>query len=118
MSVVLMGIGVALALPSYRDMVEKRQVTNAAEQLASFVNTAQGISMKRNRDVTIKYKYEDADSLVRWRATLDAECTCLDPEAEDYCEIDSQAFVLDNSHTGSLELLHSMGTESEGFSTL
>jgi Tfp pilus assembly protein FimT len=114
MSVVLMGIGVALALPSYRDMVEKRQVTNAAEQLASFVNTAQGISMKRNRDVTIKYKYQDAD-LWCVGATLDADCTCLDPEAEDYCEIDSQAFVLDNSHTGSLELLHSMGTESEGF---
>ncbi len=46
MSVVLMGIGVALALPSYRDMVEKRQVTNGAEQVASFVNSAQGVSMK------------------------------------------------------------------------
>jgi prepilin-type N-terminal cleavage/methylation domain-containing protein len=49
MSVVLMGIGMALALPSYRDMVEKRQITNGAEQLASFINTAQGVAMKTNR---------------------------------------------------------------------
>ncbi|MGD8681672.1 MAG: prepilin-type N-terminal cleavage/methylation domain-containing protein, partial [Lysobacterales bacterium] len=53
MSVVLLAIGAALALPSYRDMVEKRQVTNAAEQIASFMNSAQGISMKRNRAVTV-----------------------------------------------------------------
>ena len=45
MSVTLMGIGIALALPSYRDMVEKRQVTNAAEQLAAFVNSVQGAAM-------------------------------------------------------------------------
>jgi prepilin-type N-terminal cleavage/methylation domain-containing protein len=42
MSLALMAIGIALAIPSYRDMVEKRQVTNGAEQLSSFINTAQG----------------------------------------------------------------------------
>lgn len=113
MSLVLVAIGTALALPSYRDMVEKRQVTNAAEQLASFVNSAQGLAMKTNRVVTVEYKYADGDD---WciGATLDAECACDEPSSESYCEIDAQAFVLDNTHTGNLDLMHSMGGGGDG----
>src|SRR6056297_1341682 len=59
-SVTLVAIGAALALPSYRDMVEKRQVTNGAEQLASFINTAQGLAMKTNRVVTVSW-WRNAD---------------------------------------------------------
>ena len=55
MSIVLIAIGTALALPSYRDMVEKRQVTNGAEQLASFINAAQGAAMKTNDEIWISW---------------------------------------------------------------
>jgi len=113
MSVVLIGIGTALALPSYHDMVEKRQVTNAAEQLASFLNTAQGVAMKRNREVTVEYKH-DNENLWCVGATLADECSCDDPDSASYCAIDSQTFVLDNSHTGDLELMHSMGGGGDG----
>ena len=113
MSLVLVAIGTALALPSYRDMVEKRQVTNAAEQLASFVNSAQGLAMKTNRVVTVEYTYADGDD---WcvGATLESECVCDAPESESYCKIDSQAFVLNNTHTGNLDLMHSMGSGGDG----
>jgi len=114
-SLVLVAIGTALALPSYRDMVEKRQVTNAAEQLASFVNSAQGIAMKSNRAVTIDFKYQDGDD---WciGATLAAECTCNEPSSESYCKINDQPFVLDHSHTGGLDLMHSMGSSDGSYS--
>jgi len=110
MSVVLVAIGLALALPSYRDMVEKRQITNGAEQLASFINTAQGIAMKTNQVVTISYDRSDEnDWCVGAISGADAcDCTQTDTTAEDYCQIASQPFVLDNSHTGNLELMHSM----------
>jgi type IV fimbrial biogenesis protein FimT len=110
MSVVLVAIGLALALPSYRDMVEKRQITNGAEQLASFINTAQGIAMKTNQVVTISYNRSDEnDWCVGAISGADAcDCTQTDTTAEDYCQIASQPFVLDNSHTGNLELMHSM----------
>lgn len=115
MSLVLVAIGTALALPSYRDMVEKRQVTNAAEQLASFVNSAQGLAMKSNREVTIDFKYQDGDD---WciGATLDAECACDEPSSESYCRIGAQPFVLDHSHTGGLDLMHSMGSSDGSYS--
>ncbi|MGD8357271.1 MAG: GspH/FimT family pseudopilin [Lysobacterales bacterium] len=113
MSVVLLAIGAALALPSYRDMVEKRQVTNAAEQIASFMNSAQGISMKRNRPVTVQYKYSGPHE---WcvGATFESSCVCEDSASEDYCTIDSAGFVIDNSHTGNLDVMRSMGSVSTG----
>ena len=62
MSVVLLAIGTAIALPSFRHQVEKRQVTNGAEQLASFINLAQGAAMKSNRVVTVSWTHENANS--------------------------------------------------------
>ena len=110
MTVVLLGIGMALAIPSYRDMVEKRQVTNGAEQLASFINTAQGVSMKTNQPVTISYSRSDDDD---WcvgaiNGTAACDCTVTNTEAANYCQIASQPFILNNSHAGDLELMHAM----------
>jgi len=113
MSIVLLAIGAALALPSYREMVEKRQVTNAAEQIASFMNSAQGLSMKRNRAVTVQYKYSGENE---WcvGATLESSCVCDEPSSEDFCTIDSQGFVIDNSNAYNLKVMHSMGSTSSG----
>jgi len=110
MTVVLLAIGMALALPSYRDMVEKRQVTNGAEQLASFINTAQGVAMKTNQIVTISYdRSGDNDWCVgAVSGTTACDCTQTNPEAGDYCQIATQPFILNNGHTGDLELMHNM----------
>jgi type IV fimbrial biogenesis protein FimT len=110
MSIVLLGIGIALALPSYRDMVEKRQITNGAEQLASFVNTAQGIAMKTNQVVTVSYSRSADDD---WcvgavSGTTACDCTENNTAAADYCQIATQPFILNNSHAGDLELMHAM----------
>lgn len=110
MSVVLLGIGMALAIPSYRDMVEKRQVTNGAEQLASFVNTAQGVAMKTNQVVTVSYSRSDEDDwcIGAVSGTTACDCTQNDTGAADYCQIASQPFILNNGHAGDLELMHAM----------
>ena len=110
MSLVLLGIGVALAIPSYRDMVEKRQITNGAEQLASFINTAQGVAMKTNQVVTISYSRSDNDDWCVAAASGDTACDCTetDTAATDYCQIATQPFVLNNAHTGDLDLMHAM----------
>ena len=119
MSVVLMGIGVALAVPSYRDMVEKRQVTNGAEQVASFINSAQGVSMKTNRLVKVSWDHVDDDE---WcvGATIVADpaddpCDCTgDDEAAPACEINGQAFVLNQSHAGNRDLMVDIGGAGTG----
>jgi type IV fimbrial biogenesis protein FimT len=108
MSIVLVAIGTALALPSYREMVEKRQLTNSAEQLASFVNTVQGISSRTNQVVTVSYSRTDDDDWCIGATMGDTVCDCdqVDDSADDYCEIDSQPFVLNESLSGGSELLN------------
>lgn len=117
MSVVLMGIGMALAMPSYRDMVEKRQVTNGAEQIASFINTAQGVAMKTNQFIAVTYKQSAASEWCIGAAIPDnpddtvnepCDCAVTDPDADNYCQISSQPFVLNNTHAGNRELVHSV----------
>ena len=110
MSVVLLGIGMALAIPSYRDMVEKRQITNGGEQLASFINTAQGVAMKTNQVVTVSYSRSDDDDWCVGAISGTAACDCNEANVEeaDYCQIAAQPFILNNGHAGDLELLHAM----------
>ena len=94
MSVVLIAIGMALALPSYRDMVEKRQVTNGAEQLASFVNAAQGAAMKTNDEIWVSWVRTGTHE---WciGANEETACVCTEDAA---CQISGQDFVIDASH--------------------
>ena len=110
MSVVLLAIGMSLALPSYRDMVEKRKVTNGAEQIASFINTAQGVAMKTNRVVSVSYSHTDQDEwcLGAVSGTTACDCTQINAAANDYCQIASQPFILSNAQTNDLELMHDM----------
>jgi len=111
MSVVLLAIGIALALPSYRDMVEKRQVTNGAEQLATFINTAQGVAMKTNQVVTVSYD-RNADNEWCLGATVGTvACDCHEADA---CQIAAQPFILNNEHAGNRDLVHAMGESDSG----
>ncbi len=41
------------------------------------------------------------------------DCTQTDTTATDYCQIASQPFVLNNTHTGNLELMHSMDGDGD-----
>jgi len=113
MAVVLLAIGIALALPSYRDMVEKRQVTNGAEQLAAFINTAQGVAQRNNRRVTLSYKRTSDDQWCLGMAENDTICNCK--TAPNTCEIGSQSFVIDNSFAGNKAMMHSLSSKSDAY---
>jgi len=110
MSILLLAIGMALALPSYRDMVEKRQVTNGAEQVASFINVAQGVAMKTNQVVTVSYARTDDDDWCIGAVSGDTACDCTvtDTSATNYCQIATQPFILNNTHASDRELVHSV----------
>ena len=110
MSVMLLAIGAALALPSYREMVEKRQLTHGAEQILAFVNTAQGEATKQNEILTVSYS-RTADDNWCVGATLGATaCTCtqVNAAAVDYCAIDAVPWIINNTHVGNTDLVKSM----------
>jgi len=105
MSIVLIAIGTTLALPSFRDMVEKRQVTNGIEQIASLVNAAQGAAMKSNEEVWVSWSRTGANE---WciGANLESSCDCTQANA---CQVNGQDFVIDASHASPQILMQSIG---------
>jgi type IV fimbrial biogenesis protein FimT len=52
-AVAVFAIILSLALPSYRALIEKRQVTSGAEQVSAFLSAAQLEAVKRNREVAV-----------------------------------------------------------------
>ena len=114
MSTVLVAIGTTLAIPSYRDMVVKRQLTNSAEQLASFVSSVQGISTRTNQVVTVSFSRANHDE---WciGAVINADDTACDCTQALSCTIDGQEFVLNQSLSNGSELMHSITGESYSF---
>ncbi|MEJ8567616.1 GspH/FimT family pseudopilin [Elongatibacter sediminis] len=110
MSVVLLAIAMALAVPSYREMVEKRQLTYGAEQLMSFVNSAQSESIKKNRVLTVSYERTDDDDWCAGAVLGTTACDCgqTNTASADYCAIDSVPWIINNTHAGNHDLVQSM----------
>jgi prepilin-type N-terminal cleavage/methylation domain-containing protein len=85
--IAVVAIITSFALPSYRTILEKRQVTSGAEQLTAFLSSAQFESVKRNEIVGVNYQLNggnwcfsmavpDIDSLV---PDIDSpSCNCAD----------------------------------------
>lgn len=110
---VIVAIALALAVPSWNRLVEKRQTTSAAEDIASFLQFAQGEAIKRNDLVTVNMR---RSSHSNWclGATLGAtacDCTELVDTQADFCAIDGAPYRLDQSFVLSdpnFEILHRM----------
>ena len=86
---VIVAIGVALAAPAFRSVYEKRQLTNAAESISSFMSFAQSAAVKYNRDVMVNIRRTDEDTWCVGATLGTTACDCS--EADDtetaFCDI-------------------------------
>ena len=103
MSLVLLAVGTALALPSYHEMVEKRQITHGAEQIMAFVNTAQGEAAKRNEVLWVSFDRDDDDEWCIGASIGASACDCEQTStvAADYCAIDAVPWLIDDALLGA-----------------
>lgn len=101
--VVIVAIGVALAVPSFKSILEKRQLTSAAEEIAGFMRFAKSEAVKRNEQVIINMRHTD---LTTWciGATLGTTaCDCRPPPDgpdlgdDNYCDIEGVAYQMDQA---------------------
>ena len=86
---VIVAIGVALAVPTFRSITERRQLTSATESIVSFMSFAQSAAVKYNQDVMVNIQRADFDT---WcvGAILGAtacDCTEVNVAAADFCDI-------------------------------
>lgn len=109
-SVALLGTALALALPSYREMVEKRQVTQGAEQIYAFLNSAQGVGSRSNSVVTVSYSRTDNDDWCFGAVLGATACDCTETVSTDpdFCTLNGAAARITNDETGNRGLLESV----------
>jgi len=118
MSLVLLAVGAALSIPSYREMVEKRQLTHGAEQIMAFVNTAQSEAAKRNRIVTVSFHRNNDDDWCLGAMLGATACDCMETNtaASDYCAIDGAPRIIDNTYADNANLVANMRGQNGKYS--
>ncbi len=105
---VIAAITLALAVPAYQNIIEKRQTTAKAEELASFLASAQGESVKMNRRVSVTTVRTGADNWCVGAIEGDAACDCnktlvSEKSDADYCHLNK----VDNDADKILSILDS-----------
>ena len=87
-----------VAFPSFLSLIEKRQVTSGAEQVAAFLSAVQVEAVSRNERLVVDYHRTDSDSWCVGVTTNTSapfcDCTQTDESASDFCAIDSNPRVL------------------------
>jgi len=114
-SLLLLAVAAALSLPSYRDMIEKRQLTHGAEQIMAFVGSAQLEASRQNDFVTISWS-RTADNDWCFGATLGADaCDCTEtaPAETNFCAINAEPSVISHLDVGSRDLLKSISGDDD-----
>ena len=122
-TLVVASIGVALAVPAWNEFTEKRQVTAAAEEVASFIEFARQEAVKSNDKVFVQW-YSPGGHNANWCVGLSAEpqstpcdCTVTNTASADFCSIDGVPYRLTQTDFVSVgfEFLH-MNPASSSFS--
>jgi type IV fimbrial biogenesis protein FimT len=73
---VIVGVGLSLAVPTFKDIRERRQTTAQATELSAFLSYAQSVAVKRNRPISIELQYTTPTNwCVGAAETLDG-CDC------------------------------------------
>ncbi len=84
--IVIMGILLALVVPSFDAYFEKSRTKRAAETLAAFLVNAKSESLKRN--TTVRVVFQSASSGASWCAGMTAANTCDCSASPNTCQMD------------------------------
>jgi len=90
--IVIVAIGVAIAVPSYENIIQKRRLTTAAMEVAAFLSLTQGAAVKLNEVVAVSVERNGAGTSWCLGATIrtaaDDHCDCMSTVVADgdYCD--------------------------------
>ena len=117
-AVAVTAVIMALALPSYRSVLEKRQVTSTAEQLSAFLSSAKVLAVEHNQFVAVKYQSTGGSWCFGMRAddTPAATCDCAETDvtAANACAVDNALRVLQASDLNYPQVLSNATIGDDG----
>jgi prepilin-type N-terminal cleavage/methylation domain-containing protein len=109
--IAVVAIITSFALPSYRTLIEKRQVTSGAEQLGSFLSAVQIEAVKRSENITVSF--DEAAWCVGIAVGTEAcDCTETVPADAD-CTIDNQVRIFNQDNLNYPDALSGMNDGSD-----
>jgi len=73
---VIVAIGLALAVPTFQDVTQRRQTTAQAEELAAFLSFAQSEAVKQNRPISVELKHTNPGNWCVGAAETLTGCDC------------------------------------------
>lgn len=114
--VAVLAIVMSLALPSYRSIIEKRQVTRGAEQLGAFLSAVQIEAVKRSENITVSYSRTDAETWCIGIVSGTAACDCTDTDVDTAdCKIsgDDQVRVINGDSLSYPGIMNDMSDLSD-----
>ncbi len=96
---VIVAIGVALAVPTYNDVMQRRATTSQAESIVAFLSVAQGEAIKSSEMVSVHLTYADPKTWCIGASEGMAACDCTETVTteSDFCSINGAARILQST---------------------
>ena len=73
---VIVAIGIALAVPTYQNVTQRRQTTAQAEEVAAFLAYTQSEAVKKNTPISVELKWTSANNWCIGAAETLTGCDC------------------------------------------
>lgn len=93
----IVAIGIALAVPSFENTMQRRETTSKAESLAAFLAYAQSVALKKNREISVQLSYTAANNWCIGVAESSAGCDCTGADNTNLCTVDGVTRILNSA---------------------
>jgi len=94
---VIVAIGVALAVPTYQDVTQRRQTTAQAQDLAAFLTYAQSQAVKKNTPISVELKFTSSTNWCIGAAESLTGCDCTGVDTANLCTIDGTTWTVSSA---------------------
>ncbi|MGR6036066.1 MAG: pilus assembly FimT family protein [Candidatus Nitrosoglobus sp.] len=87
-TVAVAAILLTVAIPSFTQMIDKKRLESAAENLYADLQFAQSEAIKRNKTIRVFFYANDSDWCYGLTENLNCNCQETNPTDSDFCEIE------------------------------
>lgn len=114
--IAVIGISVSLAVPSWEQVSQKRNLTNATEQIAAVMAVVQTEAQKRNLPISLAFNRSDDQSWCVGAVLGPTGCDCREtnPTSAQFCTVDGTPSSVGSSTFKSLNLIEATDTQPGG----
>ena len=114
--IAVIGISATLAVPSWEHVSQKRNLTNAAEQIAAVMAVAQTEAQKRNQPISLAFSRADDQSWCVGAVLGSTGCDCKEtnPSSSQFCTIDGTPSSVGAATFRSLNLIEATDNQPSG----